>query len=53
MTIAKGTFKSCILVVKMIWIRKHQFIGSELTCLWILDIISRGKLIRITILTEI
>ena len=53
MAIAEGTNKSFILADMMVWIRKYQVVSSVLAFLWILDIISRGKLIRITILTEI
>jgi len=53
MAIAEGTNQSCILAEMMVWIRKYQVVISVLTFLWILDIIAWGKLIRITILTEI
>ena len=53
MAIAECTNQSCILTEMMVWIRKYQVVSSVLAFLWILDIIARGKLIRITILTEI
>jgi NADH:ubiquinone oxidoreductase subunit K len=53
MTIAEGTFNSCILSVMMVWIWKWQVVRSVLAFLWILGIIARRKLVRITILTEI